>query len=275
MKAWGNKKVFRAGDLPPVQPWQVGEFLGPSVQRPYLRDAEPLPPSLPEEPPLADEGAIGAQDTVAAEAIAEAPVGPTPEEIEAIRQAARIEGYREGFEQGKAEGYEAGHPEGVESGHAEGLLSGAEAAREALQADIERLQNLLQTVQQTVENFEEALADPVARLALVVARKVVGTAFDQRPESIVPLVREALQGMSEIQGPIRLELNPEDAMLCQTHLAAESAVAQWRFEPNPDIHRGGCRISNSTLEIDLTLPTRWRRVVESLGVESEWVGVDE
>ncbi|MBV8464903.1 MAG: flagellar assembly protein FliH [Burkholderiales bacterium] len=267
MKAWGSKKIFRGSELGEVERWQVGEFRGPSVQRPYLRDAEPVAVVEAVHEPVAEEEP--------AEPLPEEPVGPTPEEIEAIRQAARLEGYREGFDKGRADGHAQGLIDGRAEGHAQGLESGAEAARVALQDDLRQLRELLTHIESSTTVFEEALAEPVLTLALGAARQMVRESLAQRPEGIVKLIREALDGLPELQGPFRVELHADDLALCKTHLVTEASAGHWRFDVGKDIERGGCRISNPSLEIDLTLPTRWRRVVEALGRSDEWKQGDE
>lgn len=268
MKAWGSKKIFRGSELGDVERWQVGEFRGPSVQRPYLTDPEPVAvlPDVAEEPAVA-EGPL--------EEVPPAPVGPTPEEIEAIRQAARVEGYREGFDKGRADGHAQGLTDGRAEGHAQGLESGAEAARVALQDQLAQLREVLARVEDSTKVFEDALAEPVLTLALTAARQMARESLAQRPEGIVKLIREALDGLPELQGPFRVELHADDLELCKTHLLTEATAEQWRFDIGKDIERGGCRISNPSLEIDLTLPTRWRRVVESLGRSDAWAQGDE
>jgi flagellar assembly protein FliH len=34
---------------------------------------------------------------------------------------------------------------------------------------------------------------------------------------------------------------------------------------------GGCRVELGASEVDATLETRWRRVLESIGVSQEWL----
>jgi flagellar assembly protein FliH len=267
MKAWGSKKIFRSAEIGDVERWQFGEFRGPSVQRPYLTEPEPvavLPD--PEEELVAEE---------LAEELSPAPVGPTPEEIEAIRQAAKAEGYREGFDKGRADGHAQGLVDGRAEGHAEGLETGTEAARIATQDQLTQLKAILARVEESTDVFEDALVEPVLGLALTVAKQIVRESLTQRPEGIVTLIREAVDGLPELQGPFRIELHADDLELCRMHLLTEATTESWRFEIGKDIERGGCRISNPSLEIDLTMPTRWRRAVESIGSNDAWAQGDE
>lgn len=45
----------------------------------------------------------------------------------------------------------------------------------------------------------------------------------------------------------------------------------WRIIEDPSITRGGCRIELGASEVDATLETRWRRVIEAIGVTEDWL----
>ncbi|MEF8709031.1 MAG: FliH/SctL family protein [Candidatus Accumulibacter propinquus] len=49
-----------------------------------------------------------------------------------------------------------------------------------------------------------------------------------------------------------------------------TAHINWRIiEDSTDA--GGCRVELGASEVDATLETRWRRVVEAIGISEEWL----
>jgi flagellar assembly protein FliH len=133
----------------------------------------------------AEAAAMAAEAEAAALRATEAPPAPvaqmiSEDELEAIREAARQQGYAEGFESGQA----TGHASGYEDGLAEGR---AEAA-----AELTHLQGIATGFGNAVTAADESIAADVLELALHLARNMVRTAFEVRPELILPVVREAI-----------------------------------------------------------------------------------
>lgn len=203
------------------------------------------------------------QEAAAASAVeapaAEPPAPPVPAidpaELEALREQA--------FAEGRAAGYAAGLADGRRDGYADG---------EALiKAEIARLAALANEFSQALEAGEAQLADELLALALDIAGQVLRSSLKVKPELILPLVRDAIAALVNPHGHPALSLNPEDAALVRPQLGEQLAHTGWRILEDAQIARGGCKIDNSGAEIDATLATRWRRVVESLGQKTDWI----
>ncbi|QNM98288.1 flagellar assembly protein FliH [Chitinimonas koreensis] len=269
MKAWGSKKIFRREELPPLEPWQVDHFGGASVQRPHLFREEPPPPPEYEPTIVAEEPDAGVPEPE--------PAGPTApmigvNELEALKTSARDEGFQAGHAAGQEAGYAEGEQAGREAGYAAGFEAGQQKGRDAANAEVARFQALLAHLDAAVVGYETGLAKPILDIALAVARQMLRGTLAAEPERVLTVIRDAINALPELQGPLRLELHPDDLALVQTLLGGETTPGNWRLEPNPDIERGGCRIGNANVEVDLTLATRWQRVVESLGRQDGWGG---
>ncbi len=193
-----------------VQPWQPGNF----DRRGGLAAA-----AVPTPPPA---------DTI---------VLPTAEEIEAMQEQAR------------QEGYDAGYREGLERGGAESaaLL----AFSDAFHGEISRL--------------DEAVAAEVATLALAIAQRVIGVAHQHDRTLIARVVEHALQALPANFDPARILVHPADLAVVQAHLGEEFAGRRISLAANAAVSRGGCRVQTSTTDIDGTLESRWQRVTEVLG----------
>jgi len=195
-------------------------------------------------------------------AVPPAPVAPAigEEELEAIREAARQQGYAEGFEAGQASGHASGYEEGMQLGRAE---AGEELAH---------LQSIAGEFGKAVTEADEAIAADVLELALHLAKNMVRTAFDVRPELILPVVREAVDYLPTLQQPALLLLHPEDALIVRGSIGHELEKTGWRIVEDASIARGGCRIDTASNQIDAQIASRWQRLSHALGRNVEWLG---
>ncbi|MFC5547980.1 flagellar assembly protein FliH [Massilia aerilata] len=184
------------------------------------------------------------------------PPAISEQELEAIREAAR--------QQAHAEGFEAGHASGYEDGLA---LGRAEAASE-----LAHLQEMAVSFGHAVTEADEAIAADVLELALHLAKNMVRTAFEVRPELILPVVREAVDYLPTLQQPALLILNPEDALIVRGSIGHELEKTGWRIVEDTNVARGGCRIDTASNQIDAQIGSRWQRLAHALGRNVEWLG---
>jgi flagellar assembly protein FliH len=210
----------------------------------------------------AEAEALAAQRAMAAAALPAAPPAPmiSEEELEAIREAARQQGYAEGHEAGLATGHASGYEDGL-------ALGRAEAA-----AELTHLQGIAVEFGNAVTQADEAIAADVLELALHLAKNMVRTAFDVRPELILPVVREAVDYLPHLQQPALLILNPEDALIVRGSIGHELEKSGWRIIEDTNVARGGCRIDTASNQIDAQIASRWQRLAHALGRNVEWLG---
>lgn len=168
---------------------------------------------------------------------------PTAEEIERIHCEAH------------ASGYAAGHAEG---------LAAALAEAEQIAALGENLRLHLQALDQTVA--EELLA-----VAVEVASRVLQQNLRVKPELLLPVVREAVAALPLHHSHPSLFLHPDDAALVRTQLGEQLEHNGWRILEDSSLTRGGCRVEAGASEVDATLQTRWRRVLDTIGTTSDWL----
>lgn len=185
-----------------------------------------------------------------------APVAPPPpkvsiEEIAAIREEARARGHAEGFAEGRAEGL------------AQGRAAGA--------AEMKHLQKIAGQLGEEAAKADQTIANDVLELALDLAKAMLKTALTVRPELVAPIVSEAIRYLPSLQQPATLLLNPQDAAIIRSEMHAELEKAGWRIVEDGHIQRGGCRIDTATNQIDAGIDTRWQRLAEALGKQSDWL----
>lgn len=169
---------------------------------------------------------------------------PTADEIERIHiDAAEI---------GRKAGFEHGYEEGT-----------ARVRMEALQ-----INTLLEHFETAVSEFDQQVGESLVRLALEIARQVVRRELKTQPHCLLDVVREALAQLPHQH--VNIHVHPGDAQLVRTHLADQVQHAGHRIREDASLARGGCRLDAAGTQVDATVETRWKRVVESLGLRDDW-----
>jgi flagellar assembly protein FliH len=188
-----------------------------------------------EAEPMPGPGGPSSQD-LAADVLARAHA-----EAEALREAARAEGYEAGRAEARAE-----------------LVPAAEALQQAaaaLQAD-------------AVDRADRLEAHAVD-LALFLAEKVLGGALAVQPERVVETVRGALRGIVERER-ITVLVHPDDLELVRDAmgdmLASLGGVEHSEVQAERRVGRGGAVVRTADGDVDARIETklqRAREVIES------------
>jgi flagellar assembly protein FliH len=177
------------------------------------------------------------------------------EEIARIRDEARTKGHAEGH----AEGFADGRAEGLAQGRSEGA------------AEMDNLRKIAQQLGEEVARADEVIASEVLNLALDLAKAMLKTSLNVRPELIIPIVSEAIRYLPSLQQPALLFLNPADAKVVKTQMHDELDKAGWRVVEDGQVASGGCRIETASNQIDASIDNRWQRLAEALGSNHAWL----
>ncbi len=159
----------------------------------------------------------------------------------------------------------------LEQAIAEGRAAGYAAGVAAAASERARLAALLATLAESVGDHEQRLADEVLDLALVLARQLVGEALAVRREFILPVVSAALRQLPQSTQRVELSVNPTDSALVRSLLDSEPLGARCQLVDDTSIAPGGCRIETEQCDLDVTVPSRWRRLLANLGRSDDWL----
>ena len=174
----------------------------------------------------------------------------TPEPAVALPTAADIERM---YQQAQNEGYQAGYKDGK-----------AKAADEA-----GRLARAAAKLEGALTELDAGVANELLSLALELARQVVRREIGARPETLLDVVREALEQLPHQHASIYL--NPDDASLLRSYMGDQLAHAGHRILEDVKLARGDCVLEAGGSHLDGSVATRWRRVLESIGLDDAWV----
>lgn len=158
--------------------------------------------------------------------------------------------------------------EARQAGYKAGYADGQTAAR----AEASRLANAAASLEQALAEFDQQVADELLALATEVARQVVREEITARPDIIVKVVHEALAQLPHQHATIFL--HPDDASLVRSYAGDALAHAGHRVLEDSRLNRGDCLLESGSSQTDATLATRWRRVIETLGIASAWQDKD-
>lgn len=165
---------------------------------------------------------------------------PTAEDVERIYQQARDDGTKAGYQEGVAKARD----EAARFGRAAGKLEAA------------------------LKDLDTGVADELLALSLELARLVVGSELSARPEAVLAVIHEAIGQLPHQHAAIYL--HPDDASLARSFLGDQLGHAGHRIHEDAKLKRGDCVLDAGGSHLDATLATRWRRVLESLGIEDAW-----
>ncbi|WP_228893575.1 flagellar assembly protein FliH [Pseudoduganella aquatica] len=206
-------------------------------------------------PPPEAEPEAGLEDEQYLEPEPPPPEYPTEEELAAIREQARIDGYDKG--------YAAGHAEG----HADAIALG----KEATDLELAPLREMAGNFSAALQDADQLIAADVLELALQLAKGMLKQALQVKPELILPIVREAIEYLPVLQQPALLMLNPDDAKTVREGIGEELDKGGWRVIEDALIERGGCKIDTASNQIDAQASARWQRLTHALGKDVGWL----
>lgn len=220
--------------MTPYQRWELASFDEPDV----------VPP--PEEEQFAAE---------------EPPPPPmlTAEELDAIREQARQEGYAEGQQLG------------TQAGRQEGYMAGLQQGQQEVNEIVQHLRQIAVSFSTEVSQCSESMAPELLNLGLDLSKAMLKTIISVKPELILPTVSAAIHALPSLQLPALLYLHPADAALVREHMEEDLTQQGWRIVEDPELQRGGCRLETGTNQVDATMQTRWRRIAESLSKQLDWL----
>lgn len=199
----------------------------PSVRPPLFAELHRRPAPAPTDEPEVSRGAEGLEAVREGHRIAHAIIARAEAQAQEIKEAAR------------EQGLEAGRRQALERATAE---LGSVAAIFAAAAD---------RLEETRREVARELADELPKLAVEIARRVLGHELATRPETLVAVIREAI--VAVMPAPrLDIRVHPDDLAVLEQHrpvLAEALGGADVRFEPSPSVGRGGCFIESPSLTL--------------------------
>jgi flagellar assembly protein FliH len=206
-----------------------GDHVG--IERPV-----PLAPPAAPQPSLEDlEDLEGLEDLA------------SPSDLAELEEAARLQGFNVGFEQGRA--------------------AAVAAVEEATGDTLRRLSALIANVQESHAAFFRSAERQVVDLALQIAQKVVERELENMPDLAVNVIRSALEEM-DARTATRIRVSPDDVELLHRRWTqiVPPGIATDRIELVADerVQPGGGIIETTHGEVDAQLDTKLAQLGNAL-----------
>jgi flagellar assembly protein FliH len=163
---------------------------------------------------------------------------------------------------------------GYEAGRAQGHADAMRAVQQERATDLKRIEALLAHFQASLQDVTAKAADAVLDLALDVAGQILRREVQAHRDAALPAVREALALVIEAHAHPTVRLAPVDFAVVREALRADGMYQGCRFIADAQVQPGGCRVESPHGEVDGSLATRWRRVVQALGCDAPAPTID-
>lgn len=182
-----------------------------------------------------------------------APVQPPPPPEPSLHEqlhAARQSGYQDGYRDGMAalDAFKQSFAQQM-SRQIGALVSGFDGEMRALEDD---------------------MAQSVARIAVELARQVVRSELEQRPELIARVAHDAVEALQLSARHVRVRVHPDDFALVQEGAGQELQAREAQLIPDAEVARGGVKVDADIASVDATIATRWQQAVSAIGQTSIW-----
>lgn len=176
-------------------------------------------------------------------------------EAQVIKEKARADGHREGYDKGYKEGVkqgiDKGRLEGLEQGYMEGLKKADQEAERIRQSSIK----MLQQAQDELDNYIDENRENIINLAATMAEAIVHRTIDTSSEDILQLVKPIIQGFRRAQNII-ISCHPRnyDFVMSRIHeLEEKHGDIKFMVLEDESLEKNGCIVENDNQIIDLQI----------------------
>lgn len=161
--------------------------------------------------------------------------------------------------------------EAYTKGMQEGFAVGLEKAKEYAAKEHEKLLSITAAFENALEMADQKIEEDILDLALNMAKLMLKTKINVDPEVILPVVRDAIHYLPNVQKPARIIVHQEDARILRELLGEELSEQAWQIQEDHNIERGGCLVETGENQIDATNKVRWKRIVDALAQNNDWL----
>jgi len=191
----------------------------------------------------------------------------TLDDIEAIRQSAYEDGFKEGKQAGFAQGLEEGKAQGLQEGFQQGTEQGIEEGLSQGQAQIAQQvavwESLIDRLHRPLEKLDDNVEYQLIHLATNLAEQITRCEVQSNPQIILQALKQAVEALPVSEQSLRILLHPEDLKFVQNVYPEEVCLKRgWDLQGEPVLARGDCQIHTQTSSIDYAFSSRIEQVLK-------------
>lgn len=165
--------------------------------------------------------------------------------------------------------YDEAHTTGYQAGYDEGKLAAEAACHEAASAEAQHLLQLTDGMRTALDELDQHIAEQLLALATEIAAQVVRSSISVKNDLLLPIIREAITALPLHHTHLTLRMHPEDAAKVRALIGEQLAQNGTQIIEDGEISPGGCLVRANASEVDATIETRWKRVLEAIGAEPQ------
>lgn len=185
-----------------------------------------------------------------AAAVEPEPQPPTEAEWQAKVAAARQAGYQDGYRDG---------------------LVALEGFKQSFAAQATtQVGRLIEGLDREFLALETRMAEAVTAVAVQLARQVLRSELQARPELVAGIAAEAVNAVLLSARQITLQVHPQDLPLVSEGAGEVLQARGARLVADAAIERGGCRVESDLGAVDARIASRWAQAASALGNEEPW-----
>jgi len=154
-----------------------------------------------------------------------------------------------------------------QQGHQEGLEEGRAAVRQEIGGKLEamnlRMARTIEEFSGMRQRFRQEAEEDVVALALAIARRILHRELTMAPETLLGLVKAALEKM-EAREVTRVRIRPEDAAMVKQFLEKMGLPQQLEVVADASLERGAAILDSSRGALDASVGTQLAEIERGL-----------
>ena len=149
--------------------------------------------------------------------------------------------------------------QGYEDGYSIAMEAGTLDARQRMAY----LHEILESLGKPFRDLDDNVSSQLAVLVQSVAEQLLRRELELDSGHLRNIVTECLRALPVSSADVEIVVHPDDAALIEEHLA-ETSQRSWRIRRDPKQKRGGCLFVSDVAQIDASIETRLKRIVENM-----------
>lgn len=203
------------------------------------------------------------------------------EELEAIRNAARNEGYTEGMnlghqegyekglELGRAEGFEQGHQDGMEGGYQDGFRQGRDegfakgqeagiaSGSDMVTTQADRFRHLADMLANPLRELDETVTDEIVYLISRLAKVILKREIKGDAEWLKQSIEKAVTLLPEAKNGAEISLSENDYALMVAVIGRDYMEQQkWNLSSSPNLEDGDIAVNTKVSSVQWRINDR-------------------
>jgi flagellar assembly protein FliH len=159
---------------------------------------------------------------------------------------------------------------GYQDGYRDGLVALEGFKQSFARQATSQVGALLQSIGGQLDALQEEMAQALVQSAFGLARQVVRSELESRPEAAIVVAREAIDSLLLSARHITLRVHPDDHAHIVEGAGDVLAARGARLVVDATLARGGCVVESDIGVVDASIETRWLRAVAALGGQPPW-----